>query len=119
MLIQPSTPVVPAGRPEPRPRDVLREAPVAQAMPSDTPADATAEVSDSQVLKAAVAASNRVVQSLQSKIEFVTDDSSGQMLIKVIDSASNELIRQIPSEEMLAISRALDRMQGLLLNSEA
>jgi flagellar protein FlaG len=60
-----------------------------------------------------------VVQSLQSKIEFVTDESSGRLLIRVIDSSSNELIRQIPSEEMLAISRALDRMQGLLLKSEA
>jgi flagellar protein FlaG len=66
-----------------------------------------------------VEASNRVVQLLQSKIEFVTDDSSGRMVIKVFDSSSNELIRQIPSEEMLAISRALDRMQGLLVKSEA
>jgi flagellar protein FlaG len=68
---------------------------------------------------AAAAASNRVVQSLQSKIEFVADDSSGQMLVKVIDPSNNELIRQIPSEEMLAISRALDRMQGLLVKSQA
>jgi flagellar protein FlaG len=66
-----------------------------------------------------VEASNRVVQSLQSKIEFVTDDSSGEMLIKVIDPSNNEVIRQIPSEEMLAISRALDRMQGLLVKSQA
>jgi flagellar protein FlaG len=37
----------------------------------------------------------------------------------VIDPSNNELIRQIPSEEMLAISRALDRMQGLLVKSQA
>jgi len=29
------------------------------------------------------------------------------------------LIRQIPSEELLAIAKSLDRMQGLLLNQKA
>ena len=115
MLIQPSTPALGAGRPELPPRDAARAAPDAGA----TQEKAAPVEPNTQAVKAAVEASNRVVQSLQSKIEFVTDDTSGQMLIKVIDSASNELILQIPSEEMLAISRALDRMQGLLVKSEA
>jgi len=115
MLIQPSTPAFGTGRPELSPRETAREAPAARA----TPEEAAPVEPNTQAVKAAVEASNRVVQSLQSKIEFVTDDSSGQMLIKVIDPSNNELIRQIPSEEMLAISRALDRMQGLLVKSEA
>ncbi|MCE2949236.1 MAG: flagellar protein FlaG [Betaproteobacteria bacterium] len=115
MLIQPSTPAFGTGRPELAPRETVREVPAARAMQEE----AAPVEPNTQAVKAAVEASNRVVQLLQSKIEFVTDDSSGRMVIKVFDSSSNELIRQIPSEEMLAISRALDRMQGLLVKSEA
>ncbi len=79
----------------------------------------TAGEPDVRAVMAAVEGSNRMVQSLQSKIQFVADQASGKMVIKVIDSISEEVIRQIPSEEMLAISRALDRMQGLLVKSRA
>lgn len=116
MLIQPVQPsYASGGRAEVAPRDPTRETTLRTQLPSDPPPDDAGPVA----VRAAVEASNRVVQSLQSKIEFVTDDSSGEMLIKVIDPSNNELIRQIPSEEMLAISRALDRMQGLLVKSEA
>lgn len=115
MLIQPFTPASNTGRAELQPRQVAREA---VAVPAAQEKAAPVET-NTQAVKAAVEASNRVVQSLQSKIEFVTDDSSGEMLIKVIDPSNNEVIRQIPSEEMLAISRALDRMQGLLVKSQA
>ena len=115
MLIQPTSPALNPGKAELQPRQVVRDAPAAPA----TQEKAAPVEPNTQAVKAAVEASNRVVQSLQSKIEFVTDDSSGQMLVKVIDPSNNELIRQIPSEEMLAISRALDRMQGLLVKSQA
>jgi flagellar protein FlaG len=115
MLIQSSTQALSTVRQEPPSRQVARDAP-AQASTQKESAPVGAGV---QAVKAAVEASNRVVQTLQSKIEFVADESSGQMLIKVIDPSNNELIRQIPSEEMLAIARALDRMQGLLVKSRA
>ena len=47
------------------------------------------------------------------------DDSTGKTVIKVVDSSTHELIRQIPSEEMLEIARALDRLQGLLVHQKA
>lgn len=115
MLIQSSTPAPSTARQEPPSRQVVRDAYAQTA----TQEKAAPVETNTLALKAAVEASNRVVQSLQSKIEFVVDDSSGQMLVKVIDPSNNELIRQIPSEEMLAISRALDRMQGLLVKSQA
>ena len=115
MLIQPTTPASNTGRP-----DLQRRLAASEVLATPATQEKAAPVEpNTQAVKAAVEASNRVVQSLQSKIEFVTDDTSGEMLIKVIDPSNNELIRQIPSEEMLAISRALDRMQGLLVKSQA
>ncbi len=116
MLIQPTTSASPAaGRAGP----VSRDPAPAQTAPVEKTAQPAQPQVDTQAVKAAVEASNRVVQTLQSKIEFVTDDSSGRLLVKVIDPSNDQVIRQIPSEEMLAISRALDRMQGLLVKSTA
>jgi len=98
---------------------VSRDAPTPRAIAGETPAQPAQAQVDAKTVKAAVDASNRVVQSLQSKIQFVTDDSSGRLLVKVIDPSNDQVIRQIPSEEMLAISRALDRMQGLLVKVTA
>jgi len=40
-------------------------------------------------------------------IQFVNDQKSGRVLIQVVASESGEIIRQIPSEEELAITQRL------------
>jgi len=52
-------------------------------------------------------------------LEFQVDGESGKVIVRVIDTQTNQLIRQIPSQELLDISRALDHMQGLLLRQKA
>ena len=47
------------------------------------------------------------VQSIQRDMQFHIDDATGRVIVQVIDSNSNEVVRQIPSEEMLAIARHL------------
>ncbi len=47
------------------------------------------------------------VQHMKRDIDFSVDDQTGRFIVKVYDSETKELIRQIPSEEMLAISRHL------------
>jgi flagellar protein FlaG len=66
----------------------------------------------------------RVKESLKpvasNNLEFSIDDSTGQTVVKVVDSSTKELIRQIPSEEMLAIAKALDgEIKGLLVRNKA
>ena len=62
---------------------------------------------------------NDYVQSLRRDIQFSVDKSSGSTVIRVVDSNSGETIRQIPSEEMLAIARNLEHAQGLFVNTKA
>ncbi|MDP3030940.1 MAG: flagellar protein FlaG [Rhodocyclaceae bacterium] len=52
-------------------------------------------------------------------LNFSIDDSTGKSIVRITDGETGELIRQIPSEEMLAIADSLDKMQGLLLRQEA
>ncbi|HEB87519.1 MAG TPA: flagellar protein FlaG [Gammaproteobacteria bacterium] len=47
------------------------------------------------------------VQHMERDMDFSVDDKTGHFVVKVYDSQTKELIRQIPSKEMLAISRRL------------
>lgn len=72
-----------------------------------------------EAVHAAVEASRKALGSAQGTIEFRIDDSTGRTVVQVLDPATDEVLRQIPSEEMLAIASALDRVQGLLLRQQA
>jgi flagellar protein FlaG len=54
-----------------------------------------------------------------NSLDFAIDDSSGKTIVRVTDRESGELIRQIPSQEMLEIARSLDRLQGILVKQKA
>lgn len=47
---------------------------------------------------------NDQIQTVQRDLSFTMDEGSGKTVIKVMDSDSGEVIRQIPSEEVLAIA---------------
>ena len=58
-------------------------------------------------LEKAVSHLKDYVQNMKRDMDFSVDDKTGRFVVKVYDSETKELIRQIPSEEMLAISRHL------------
>lgn len=52
-------------------------------------------------------------------LQFSVDDETGRTIIKVIDASTNEVIRQMPSEELLAITKAIDSFSGLFVKQKA
>ena len=44
----------------------------------------------------------------QRNLSFRVDQGSGRTVITVVDATTKEVIRQIPSEDVLAMSRALE-----------
>ena len=52
-------------------------------------------------------------------IQFEFSESDNRLITRVIDSQTGELIRQIPSEEVLRMARSLDQSSGLLLQTTA
>ena len=71
-------------------------------------------------LEQAVSELNEYVQTLNRSLQFSVDDDSGRTVIKVVDPQSDEVIRQIPPEEILAIARVLqDQVKGALLEERA
>lgn len=98
----------------------------AREVPGTTAAAASADAAsvadqaeDPSAVRAAVAAINRAAKSLTNTVQLVMDDRSEQPLVRVMDSETGQLIRQIPSEEVLELRRALDRISGLLINRTA
>ncbi len=67
----------------------------------------------------AVARAQEVLSRASANLKFAVDGDTGTMVVKVVDTETDQVIRQIPSEEMLAIARNIDRLQGLLVKQEA
>jgi len=83
------------------------------------PAAATAATSkplavDRTQLKNSVDAINRFLK-VNSEVQFSIDDSSGQSVIKVVDTETHKVLRQFPSEQALEIGKDLQNKKGLLL----
>jgi flagellar protein FlaG len=66
-------------------------------------------------LKQAVEEINHSMEQNERGLVFSIGDGSGGAIVKVIDSQTKEVIRQIPSEEALAIAKSLDQAIGSLV----
>lgn len=51
-------------------------------------------------------------------IQFDLSEYEGRIVTRIVDRESQELIRQIPSEEVLRIAEALEQRQGRLIEWE-
>lgn len=101
------------------PEAMVKSAVVHSAAPVASDAKtASAPVSTEQV-KQAAAAINTAIQSLSRGLQFSVDEDTHKTVVRVVDTQTNEVIRQMPSEEALAIAKALDKLQGLLLRQKA
>lgn len=70
-------------------------------------------------VKKAVENLKQVTQSTSQNLQFSVDRDTNQTVIRVVDGTTNEVIRQIPSEEVLQLAQSIDRLSGLLLRQKA
>ena len=77
-----------------------------------------ADVVDASTAKRAAEQINKALKHFDSDIQFSVDENN-KTNVKVIDTQTHEVIRQMPSKEMLAIAQALDKFQGLLIRIKA
>ncbi|MES2354458.1 MAG: flagellar protein FlaG [Pseudomonadota bacterium] len=61
----------------------------------------------------------RLLQVDNQSLQFSTDHSTGKIIVKVIDQSTGDILRQIPSEDLLEIAKSLDQLRGLLINAKA
>lgn len=71
-------------------------------------------------LQSAVETINKTLKQSNRNLEFSLDTDTKKLMVKLIDTETGDVVRQFPSEEMMAISRSIDRIQqGFLLKQKA
>lgn len=122
MNIQPTATTIPSGAEQVRnvpPRN--SEAAASQEAKTNRPEAKTGTLpATNDDIKSAVSkVSSFLEQQAATDLSFSVDDETNIRVIKVVDRSTKEVIRQIPSEEMLQMAQALDKLQGLLLKQKA
>lgn len=98
---------------------IVTARPVAVDLPQAAVQPAAEQQSTAQ-LREALAYVNRALQQSNKNLEFTVDSETERPIVKLVDSDTGEVLRQFPTEEALAISRAIDDFQqGLLLRKQA
>ncbi|MXS19964.1 flagellar protein FlaG [Pseudomonas oryzihabitans] len=59
------------------------------------------------------------LQNDHRNLDFSVDNSTGQVVVKVIDGESGKLVRQIPTEDVLELSKQLDDFRSLMFEAKA
>jgi flagellar protein FlaG len=69
-------------------------------------------------LSEAIEQLSRLARNTARDLQFSVDEVSGRTVITVINASTAEIVRQIPSEEVLALARNFDSF-GALIDAEA
>lgn len=120
--LAPGLPLAFLAPPAPRPAaDKPRPAKVADAPPQgsgDRPAEAA------KITEAALEQLNSYLQQAGSELKFQVDEGTGRTFFKIVSQSTGEVLLQVPSEEMLAMSRKLRELEkqmgasGVLVDKE-
>jgi len=93
----------PVSTPDPvAPSSASKAGPVAPVVTAEQVAHAVAQV-------------NQVIQHFNPDIEFTVDPATKIDVVRVVDKANGQVIRQFPSDAILGMAQVLDKLQGLLV----
>ena len=70
-------------------------------------------------VESAVSKISDFIQNFQRDLVFTIDEESDRLVVKVVDSVTQEVIRQMPEEETLSIARHLDSPDSLIISRQA
>lgn len=118
-----SSTALPAGHSQPvAPPKSATETSVEAVAPGELEAAAAAArepVVERESVEQAVSSIQTFVQNIKRDLNFDLDESSGQVVVRVTDASSGEVIRQIPSTEALKLAENLEEARSLLFQAKA
>lgn len=92
---------------------------VAKSGSSATPVETQANGNKPSLEQAVDNLRQLVSAATDAEINFAVDSQSGVQVVKIVDRNTQDVIRQIPSEEAIALAMALDKLQGLFVRDKA
>ncbi|MEB0224483.1 flagellar protein FlaG [Pseudomonas sp. 10S4] len=109
----------PAAKPAVNATDASTDVPGVQDAKAASKTSDASDSDNSDKLKMAVQEIEKFVQSVKRNLEFSIDETSGQVVVKVIASESGEVVRQIPSAEALKLAESLHNASNVLFDAKA
>lgn len=74
---------------------------------------------EAEPLDVVVSEMNDLVRDMHRELRFSVDDDSGETVIKVVDRETDEVVRQIPSEELMRLRQRLQEAAGVIFEDSA
>ena len=69
-----------------------------------------------KMVKEAVERANRAISGADRRFEYSFHDKTNEVIVKVIDSETNEVIREIPPKKILDLVASLMEMAGIIID---
>jgi flagellar protein FlaG len=96
--------------------EVVKKVATVEIKPSNVQKESV--MSQEAVAKAA-AQIQKFVQEMGRNLSFTIDETTGYNVVRVMNPETNEVIRQLPSEELLKIARSMEQLNSVLVNQKA
>jgi flagellar protein FlaG len=93
--------------------------PAVPAVQSTSAVQQASPAASSKQLEQAIKDINKALQEQGRGLQFEIDPETRQSIVKVVDTETNQVIRQMPTKDALDIAHALDRLQSLLVRQKA
>jgi flagellar protein FlaG len=96
--------------------EVVKKVATVEIKPSNVQKES--QITQEVVAKAATQIQN-FVQEMGRNLSFTIDETTGYNVVRVMNPETNEVIRQLPSEELLKIARSMEQLNSVLVNQKA
>jgi flagellar protein FlaG len=90
-----------------------------QELPNGAATAATGEEISKEEAEAIARILNESTKLNDVSLQFRVDEELNRIIVTVVNKETNEIIRQIPPDEVLAIAKRIGEMVGLLVNATA
>jgi flagellar protein FlaG len=61
---------------------------------------------------------NKAVEGVQMKFEYSIHKKTGEIMVKMLNSETNEIIREIPSEKILDLVASFQELSGVIIDEK-
>jgi len=117
-LVLSSTPQTNAKSPSPNmDAKVIYQSPPLTASPEKVAGEQNKQI-DKKLLEKLVDKLSQQFRSRDTSLNFSIDEKTKSLVVKVIDSETEKVIRQIPPEEVLVIRERIQELLGALYDKE-
>jgi flagellar protein FlaG len=86
---------------------------------ADLRTSASAPAPTKELVEQAAVRVKDAFRATSSRLEIEIDSDLHKVVIKILNEESGEIIRQIPSQELLDLAKHLDGLKGLLIRERA